>query len=83
VDESIALFEQVLSDRRLVLGDDHPDTRNSRFLLGGTYQLRNAVALLKQVRIDPGRVLGDDHPTTPTVAPGLGQASDKQQTDQP
>ncbi|MFF5083645.1 tetratricopeptide repeat protein [Actinoplanes sp. NPDC000266] len=65
---AILQFEQVLVDRRRVLGDDHPDTLTSRHNLAGGYEsagrVAEAITLYEQVLIDQRRVLGNDHPGT-------------------
>ena len=68
LEEAIALFEQVLTDRTRVLGEDHPHTLASRNNLACAYQeagrLGQAIALYEQVLTDRTRVLGEDHPDT-------------------
>jgi tetratricopeptide (TPR) repeat protein len=68
VGETITLYEQVLTDRRRVLGDDHPETLDSRHNLAVAYRsagrLDVAISLQEQVLADQRRVLGDDHPDT-------------------
>jgi hypothetical protein len=75
---AIGLFEQVLTDRRRVLGDDHPRTLNSRNNLAGAYQAAGRVAeaidLYEQLLTDRRRVLGDDHPDTRNTASLLRNA---------
>ncbi|WP_369690030.1 tetratricopeptide repeat protein [Nocardia harenae] len=62
------LYEQVLTDQRRVLGDDHPHTLNTRHNLAlarqGAGQISLAIELYQQVLIDYQRVLGDNHPHT-------------------
>ncbi|MFD0585834.1 tetratricopeptide repeat protein [Dactylosporangium darangshiense] len=43
VDEAIDVFEQVLADRRQVLGDEHPDTLTTRENLSALRQSRGWV----------------------------------------
>ena len=68
LEEAIALYEQVLTDRTRVLDEDHPDTLTSRHNLAGAYReagrLEEAIALFEQVLTDRTRVLGEDHPHT-------------------
>ncbi|MET8083948.1 tetratricopeptide repeat protein, partial [Micromonospora sp. NPDC005237] len=68
IDEAIPLFEQVLADRRRVLGDDHPSTLASGGNLAYAYQtvgrIDEAIPLYEQVLVGCRRVLGDDHPDT-------------------
>ena len=51
-----------------VLGNDHPDTLNSRHNLAASYgnvgRHEDALALNQQVLADRVRVLGNDHPDT-------------------
>jgi tetratricopeptide (TPR) repeat protein len=65
---AIALFEQVLTDSRRVLGKDHPETLTSRHNLAGAYQsagqVDQAITLYEQVLTDRRRVLGENHPDT-------------------
>ncbi|MFF5182111.1 tetratricopeptide repeat protein [Micromonospora sp. NPDC000316] len=65
---AIILFEQVLADRRRVLGDDHPGTLASVNNLAGAYRavgrVAEAIILIERVLADRRRVLGDDHPDT-------------------
>jgi len=72
------LYEQCLTDRRRVLGADHPSTLASVNNLAYAYRaggdLGRAVPLLEQCLADCRRVLGDDHPTTKAVAANLMQA---------
>ncbi len=66
--DAIPLFEQILTNRIRILGNDHPDTMTSRDNLAGAYQdtgrLNEAVTLYEQTLADSIRVLGDDHPST-------------------
>ena len=68
LNEAIALFEQVLSDRIRILGDKHPDTLASRNNLAGAYLAANrpekSIALYEQVLTDRIGILSDDHPDT-------------------
>ena len=62
------LAEEMLSRRRRILGDDHPDTLTSASQLGmvlwylGDYQ--QARQLLSDTLARSRRVLGEDHPDT-------------------
>ncbi|GAA4263875.1 tetratricopeptide repeat protein [Dactylosporangium darangshiense] len=66
--EAVAAFEQLLIDRRRVLGEDHPDTLATRNNLAAAYQeagrVPEAVAAFEQLLPDLRRVLGEDHPDT-------------------
>ncbi|WP_146763045.1 tetratricopeptide repeat protein, partial [Micromonospora noduli] len=65
---AITQFEQVLADRRRVLGDDHPNTLTSVNNLASAYhsvgRVEEATTLFEQVLAERRRVLGDDHPST-------------------
>ena len=78
LEQAIALFEQVLTDRTRVLGEDHPDTLASRNNLAYVYKrvdrLEEAIALYEQVLTDRTRVLGEDHPDTLTSRNNLASA---------
>ena len=78
LEEAIALFEQVLTDRTRVLGEDHPDTLASRNNLAYVYKrvgrLEEAIALYERVLTDRTRVLGEDHPDTLTSRNNLASA---------
>jgi hypothetical protein len=69
---------QVLSDRRRMLGDDHPETLITASALAETYQmagdLARAIPLFEQTLRGCQRVLGDDHPTTRTLQADLAAA---------
>ena len=66
--DAIPLFEQILTDRIRIQGNDHPDTMTSRDNLAGAYQdvgcLSEAIALYEQTLADSTRILGEDHPDT-------------------
>ena len=78
LEEAITLFEQVLTDRIRVQGEEHPDTLASRNNLAGAYhaagRLEEAITLFEQVTKDCARILGEDHPLTKTVRENLGEA---------
>ena len=78
LDEAITLYEQLLTDRIRVLGEDHPDTLTSRNNLAGAYEsagrLDEAITLYEQVLTDSIRVLGKDHPNTLTTLNNLAGA---------
>ncbi|MFF8191831.1 tetratricopeptide repeat protein, partial [Streptomyces bobili] len=65
---AIPLFEQTLTDRVRVLGEDHPDTLASRNNLATAYwsvgDRGRAIPLFEQTLTDRVRVLGEDHPDT-------------------
>ena len=66
--EAIPLFEQILTDRIRIQGNDHTDTMTSRDNLAEAYQetgrLNEAITLYEQTLADSTRILGDDHPNT-------------------
>jgi tetratricopeptide (TPR) repeat protein len=66
--KAITQFEQVLADRRRILGEDHPSVWNTRLSLAFAYQVAERVAeainLYGQVLADQERVLGDVDPAT-------------------
>ncbi len=72
------LYERTLADRERVLGDDHPDTLNSRNNLATAYRAAGrtaeAIPLLEQTLADYERVLGDSHPRTSIVRDNLSEA---------
>ena len=76
--EAITLYEQVLTDRIRVLGEDHPNTLTSRNNLAGAYRaagrLTEAITLYEQLLPDSIRVLGEDHPATLTSRNNLAGA---------
>ena len=78
LEEAIALYEQVLTDRTRVLGEDHPDTLTSRNNLASAYhaagRLTEAIMRLQAVCADCLRILGPDHPLTATVRENLEAA---------
>ena len=78
LEEAIALYEQVLTDRTRVLGEDHPHTLASRNNLAYVYKrvgrLEEAIALYERVLTDRTRVLGEDHPDTLTSRNNLASA---------
>jgi tetratricopeptide (TPR) repeat protein len=61
-------LERALTDRRRVLGADHPDTLQSVNNLASAYQsagdLGRAIPMFELALTDFRRVLGDDHPDT-------------------
>jgi tetratricopeptide (TPR) repeat protein len=65
---AIALPEQVLTYRQQILGDDHPDTLQSRNNLAYAYasagRYGQAISLSEMNLTECLRVLGDDHPNT-------------------
>ncbi|CAI6335436.1 unnamed protein product [Periconia digitata] len=64
------LFLQAIETRERVLGDEHPETLNSRANLASTYRKqrrwKEAEKLLLQVTETRERVLGAKHPSTLT-----------------
>lgn len=68
LNDAILLFEQILTDRVRILGNDHPDTLISRDNLAGAYEsdgrLNEAITLYEQTLADSTRILGNDHPST-------------------
>ncbi|MGI5292800.1 tetratricopeptide repeat protein [Nonomuraea polychroma] len=75
---AIPLFEQTLTDRKGVLGADHPDTQTTGNNLALAYQAANdldrAIPLLEEVLADSQRLLGTDHPDTLTTRNNLAGA---------
>ncbi|MGW9210996.1 tetratricopeptide repeat protein, partial [Embleya sp. NPDC055664] len=65
---TIHALRRALTTRERVLGDDHPDTLDSRDNLANAYvsagDLGRAIALHEHTLKDRQRVLGDDHPNT-------------------
>ena len=78
MEEAITLYEQVLTDRIRVLGEDHPDTLTSRNNLASAYhaagRLTEAIMRWQAVCADCLRILGPDHPLTATVRENLEAA---------
>ena len=78
LDEAITLYEQLLTDRIRVLGEDHPNTLTTLNNLAGAYEsagrLDEAITLYEQVLTDSIRVLGKDHPNTLTTLNNLAGA---------
>ena len=76
--EAITLYEQVLTDRIRVLGEDHPNTLTTRNDLAYAHhaagRLTEAITLYEQVLTDRIRVLGEDHPDTLTSRNNLAGA---------
>ena len=68
LNDAILLFEQILTDRVRILGNDHPDTLISRDNLAGAYEsdgrLNETITLYEQTLADCTRILGNDHPST-------------------
>ena len=68
LNDAILLFEQILTDRVRILGNDHPDTLISRDNLARAYEsngrLNEAITLYEQTLADSTRILGHDHPST-------------------
>ena len=68
LNDATLLFEQILTDRVRILGNDHPDTLISRDNLAGAYEadgrFNEATTLYEQTLADSTRILGNDHPST-------------------
>lgn len=68
LNDATLLFEQILTDRVRILGNDHPDTLISRDNLAGAYEadgrFNEAITLYEQTLADSTRILGNDHPNT-------------------
>ncbi|SIA68957.1 tetratricopeptide repeat protein [Mycobacteroides abscessus subsp. abscessus] len=68
LNDATLLFEQILTNRVRILGNDHPDTLISRDNLAGAYEadgrLNEAITLYEQTLADSTRILGNDHPNT-------------------
>lgn len=77
VGDAVAAFEQLLSDRRRVLGSDHPDTLTTRsnlaFSRAEAGRVGEAIAAFQQILADRQRVLGPDHPDTLTTRSNLAR----------
>ena len=75
LNDATLLFEQILTDRVRILGNDHPDTLISRDNLAGAYEsngrLNEAITLYEQTLADSTRILGNDHPDTLIVRNNL------------
>jgi tetratricopeptide (TPR) repeat protein len=75
---AIRFLRRALTDRRRVLGEDHPSTLTSRNNLACAYQdagdLGRAIPLYEQTLADRRRVLGEDHPSTLTSRNNLAGA---------
>ena len=78
LNDAILLFEQILTDRVRILGNDHPDTLISRDNLAGAYEsdgrLNEAITLYEQTLADSTRILGNDHPSTLASRNNLAEA---------
>ncbi|WP_203935281.1 tetratricopeptide repeat protein, partial [Virgisporangium ochraceum] len=68
LDLAITRFEQVLAQRRRLLGDDHVDTLNSQHGLAGAYRsagrVSEAIRLFEDGLAKRRRLLGDSHLST-------------------
>lgn len=68
---AIVAFEELLADRKCVLGPDHLDTLRTRLYLarwwGKSGDVASAIVALEQLLADEERVLGPDHPDTLTT----------------
>ena len=68
VQPAMILFERVATDRRRLLGENHPDTLTSRSNLAGAYQsagrISEAITLFERVLTDRRHMLGEEHPST-------------------
>ncbi|WP_283136703.1 tetratricopeptide repeat protein [Rhizohabitans arisaemae] len=75
---AIRLFEQTLTERERVLGNDHPDTLASRNNLASAYysagDLSRAIPLFEQTLTDSTWVLGGGHPDTLAFRNNLASA---------
>ena len=78
LNDATLLFEQILTDRVRILGNDHPDTLISRDNLAGAYEadgrLNEAITLYEQTLADSTRILGNDHPSTLASRNNLARA---------
>ena len=74
-DEAITLYEQVVTDRSRILGENHPQTLASRNNLAYTYLLMgrtdDAVSHIEQTLIRSTRALGEEHPLTVSARKNL------------
>ena len=75
---AIEAYKDLLRDRLLALGADHPETLSSRNNLANAYQsagrLAEAIPLFERTLADCERVLGPDHPDTLTSRNNLASA---------
>jgi hypothetical protein len=87
VAEAITLFEQVVGNRRRLLGDDHPRTLTSRKDLGHAYQragrVADAIALYERLLPDVRRLFGDDHSATRDTEALLRKVRSEMKTGKP
>jgi tetratricopeptide (TPR) repeat protein len=64
--EAVKMYKEVLAKRKILLGEDHPNTLTSKDNLGWTYReqgkLTEAVKLHEEVLAKRKVVLGEDHP---------------------
>ncbi|WP_157125194.1 tetratricopeptide repeat protein, partial [Nocardia salmonicida] len=78
VDQAAEQFEQLLTDHRRVLGDDHPNTLTNLIYLANVYRsvglVVEAIPLYECALTDSERVLGLDHPTTNSLRRNLAHA---------
>ena len=79
--EAIELFEQVLDERKRLLGPDHPDTLTIRNSLAAAYhsagRFYEAINAWEELLPDCQRVLGVEHPLTKRVEKNLEAAKRK------
>ena len=70
--QAISLFEQTLTDRGRLLGEEHPDMLSSANNLAGAHEsagrLEQAISLYEQILTDCRRLLGEEHPLSQAVA---------------
>src|SRR5947207_3295827 len=68
--EATNMQEEVLAKRKMILGDDHPNTLTSMAYLASTYQqlgkMTEATNMQEEVLAKRKMILGDDHPDTLT-----------------
>ena len=81
-DEAMEIYNEVLQQRRAVLGDDHPDTlatmNNVASILVNKGNFKTALEIYEQVLQQEKEVLGEDHPSTLTTMTNLGSVLSNQ-----
>ena len=72
---AIKLFGELLNDRQQILGNDHPDTLNTRshlaYWVSDSGRVSEAISLSKELLLYEQRILGNDHPNTLTTRNNL------------
>ncbi|NMD37815.1 MAG: tetratricopeptide repeat protein, partial [Christensenellaceae bacterium] len=77
-EESLKIFEEVLSKRKEILGENHPDTIVAMNNLGVSYsnlgEYENAFKISKEVLSKNKEIQGENHPDTIVAMNNLGKA---------